>query len=165
MPLTHLWPSSLTGPGSSGDPYVLDITGRFPGGQLLSALRPATFPSLNGNPSAELCLDRDAFPQVFAAGLPYRQAAAAVAAQRPIGAAAFEEKSRAAAWKTAPSRYLIATADQIIPPKAQQFMAQRAGARTVKIDASHAITLTQPAAVAEQIAASAASHIWPGKPA
>jgi pimeloyl-ACP methyl ester carboxylesterase len=135
---------------------MLDITGRFPGGQLLPALRPATFPGANGSPGVELYLDRHMFPQVFAADLPYRRAAAAAATQRPISAAAFEEKSPAAAWKTAPSRYLIATADQIIPPEAQQFMAQRAGAHTVKMHASHAITLTQPAAVAEQIAAFAA---------
>jgi pimeloyl-ACP methyl ester carboxylesterase len=60
-------------------------------------------------------------------------------------------------WKTMPSSYLIATADQVIPPAAQRFMAQRAGARTVEIHASHAITLTQPAAVAGQISAAATS--------
>src|SRR5258708_27814654 len=81
---------------------VLDITGRFPGSQLLQALRPAAFPDANGRPGAELYLDRDAFPQVFAAHLPYRPSAAVAAAQRPITAAAFEEKSRTAPWKTTP---------------------------------------------------------------
>jgi hypothetical protein len=36
-------------------------------------------------------------------------------------------------------------------------MAQRAGAHTIEIRASHAITLAQPAAVAELIAAAAAA--------
>jgi pimeloyl-ACP methyl ester carboxylesterase len=123
----------------------------------VSALRPGTFPDVNDDPGVELYIDRAAFPQVFAADLPYRAAAVAAAVQRPITAAAFEEKSPSAAWKTTPSWYVIATADQLIPPEAQHFMAKRAGARTVEICASHAIALTQPASVAEQIAAAVTS--------
>jgi hypothetical protein len=37
---------------------------------------------------------------------------AAAAAQRPTTAAAFAEKSPAAAWNTAPGWYIVATADQ-----------------------------------------------------
>jgi pimeloyl-ACP methyl ester carboxylesterase len=33
---------------------AVDICGRFPGGQLVSALRPATFPDVNGDPGVEL---------------------------------------------------------------------------------------------------------------
>ena len=106
---------------------------------------------------AELYIDREAYPRVFAADLPSRPAMAAAAAQRPITAAAFEEKSPAAAWKTAPSWYIVATADQVIPPEGQQFMARRAHAHTIEIDASHAIALTQPVAVAGHIAAAASS--------
>ncbi|HEY6275682.1 MAG TPA: alpha/beta hydrolase [Streptosporangiaceae bacterium] len=137
---------------------VLDITGRFPGSQLLTALRLATFPGANGRPGVELYLDRDAFPQVFAADLPYCQAAAAAAAQRPITAVALEEKTPAAAWKTVQSWYVIATEDQVIPAGAQRFMAQRAGSHATEIHASHAVALTHPAAVAEQIAAASAPH-------
>jgi pimeloyl-ACP methyl ester carboxylesterase len=36
----------------------------------------------------------------------------------------------------------VATADRVIPPEGQQFMARRAGAHTIEIDASHAIALT-----------------------
>jgi len=136
---------------------ALDITGRFPGSQLMPALRPATFPGADGDPDVELYIDREAYPRVFAADLPYRCAAAAAAAQRPITAAAFEEKSPAAAWKTAPSWYIVATADQVIPPGGQRFMARRAGAHSIEIDSSHAIALTQPAAVAGHIAAAASS--------
>jgi pimeloyl-ACP methyl ester carboxylesterase len=136
---------------------ALDICGRFPGGQLMSVLRPATFPDVNGDPGVELYIDREAFPRVFAADLPYRAAAAAAAAQRPITAAAFEARSFSAAWKTMPTWYLIATADRLIPPEAQHFMARRAGARRTELRASHAVALTQPVAVAEQIAAAATS--------
>jgi pimeloyl-ACP methyl ester carboxylesterase len=140
---------------------ALDISGRFSGSQLVPALRPAPFPDVNGDPGVELYIDREAFPRLFAADLPYRTAAAAAAAQRPIAAAAFAEKSPAAAWKTTPSWYTIATADQVIPPEAQQFMAQRASAHTIEIRASHAVTLTQPAAVAELIAVAAAASTHP----
>ena len=140
---------------------ALDITSRFPGSQLMPALRPATFPGADGDPAIELYIDREAYPRVFAADLPHRSAAAAAATQRPITAAAFEEKSLAAAWKTAPSCYIVATADQVIPPEGQRFMARRAGAHTIAIPASHAIALTQPAAVAGHIAAAASSASRP----
>jgi pimeloyl-ACP methyl ester carboxylesterase len=136
---------------------ALDITGRFPGSLLMPALRPAAFPGIDGDPAIELYIDREAYPRVFAADLPGRLAAAAAAAQRPITATAFEEKSPAPAWKTAPSWYIVATADQLIPPESQEFMARRAGAHTITIPASHAIALTQPAAVAGHIAAAASS--------
>lgn len=142
---------------------ALDISGRFSGGQLMPALRPSSFPDVNGDTGVELYIDREAFPQLFAADLPHRAAAAAAAAQRPIAAAALAEKSPVAAWKTTPSWYTVATADQVIPPEAQRFMARRAAAHTIEIRASHAVTLSQPAAVAELIAlAAAASTRAPG---
>jgi pimeloyl-ACP methyl ester carboxylesterase len=134
---------------------ALDICGRFPASELISALRPAAFPDANGEPAVELYIDREAFPRVFAADLPDRTAAAAAAAQRPITAAAFSAKSPAAAWKTMPTWYLVATADRLIPPEAQHFMAQRAEAHISEFRASHALPLTRPVAVAEQIAAAA----------
>jgi hypothetical protein len=148
---------------------ALDITSRFPGSQLIPALRPAAFAGADGDPALELYIDREAYPRVFAADLPYRPAAATAAAQRPITAAAFEEKSPEAGWKTAPSWYIVATADQVITPEGQQFMARRAGAHSIEIDASHAIALTQPAAVAGHIAAAASSasrrrHDRPARP-
>jgi hypothetical protein len=73
---------------------------------------------------------------VLAADLPGRSAMSAAATQSPTTAAAFAEKSLAAAWKTAPSWYIVATADQVIPPEGQQFMARRAGAHTIAIPAS-----------------------------
>ena len=142
---------------------ALDITDRFPGSQLAPSLRPATFCGINGDPDVELYIDREAFPHVFAADLPGCTAAAAAAAQRPITAAAFEEKQQAAGWKQIPCWYVIATTDLLIPVEAQRFMAQRAGARTLEIHASHAIAMTQPAAVARQIAAAASAvrQAWP----
>jgi pimeloyl-ACP methyl ester carboxylesterase len=131
------------------------IIGRFPGSQLLQALRPATLHGATDGSSVELYLDREAYPRVFAAGMPRVEAAAAAASQRPIAADALEEKSPAAAWKTVRSWYVIATADQVIPWRAQRFMAERADTHATEIHASHAVPQTHPVAVAEQIAAAA----------
>jgi hypothetical protein len=43
------------------------------------------------------------------------------------------------AWKSKQSWYLVATDDRMIPPAAQRFMAQRAGAKLVENAGSHAI--------------------------
>jgi pimeloyl-ACP methyl ester carboxylesterase len=141
--------------------YALDVgesaldvvSGRFPGSRLLPTLRPATSPGINGDPAVELYIDPEAFPNVFAADLPRAVAATGAAAQRPITAAAFADKSRAAAWRKIRCWYVIATADQIIPVEAQRFMALRASADILEIHASHAVAITQPEAVAGQIAA------------
>ena len=55
------------------------------------------------------------------------------------------------AWRVKPSWYLIATEDRMIPLSAQRAMAQRAGATTVEVAASHAVYMSQPRAVAALI--------------
>jgi pimeloyl-ACP methyl ester carboxylesterase len=52
------------------------------------------------------------------------------------------------AWRTKPSWYLVATDDRMIPPAAQRFMAQRAGAKVAENAGSHAIYVSRPDAVA-----------------
>lgn len=133
----------------------LDVTERFPDSGLALALRPAAFPNGGSGHAIELYLKRDSFPAVFAADLPERVAAAAAVAQRPIAAAAFEERAPAAGWRTVPSSYLVASADQAIDPAAQRFMAWRARADTIEVAASHAVLLSQPAAVAAVIRSAA----------
>ncbi|MEU7834981.1 alpha/beta hydrolase [Nonomuraea sp. NPDC049129] len=130
---------------------VLNITGRFPDSLLGPALRPAVFRTGDGQEAVELYLKDDQFPAVFAADLPERLTSVAAVAQRPIAAVAFEQSSPSASWKSLPSWYVVATADQAIHPAAQRFMAKRAGADTIEVDASHAIALSQPAAVADHI--------------
>lgn len=58
----------------------------------------------------------------------------------------------AAAWRTVPSTYLVATQDTMIHPDTQREMAQRAGTVT-EIDAEHQVILSDPEAVAGLIAA------------
>jgi len=66
-------------------------------------------------------------------------------AQRPITAAALGEPSGEPAWRSIPFYFLIPTADRIIPPAAQRFMAERAGGVVVTVDdASHAVLVSKP---------------------
>jgi pimeloyl-ACP methyl ester carboxylesterase len=130
---------------------VLDVSARFPESPLVAALRPAVCSDGDGGSIVELYIDRDAFPAVFAADLSAPVAAVAAATQRPIAAAALEERASAAAWKTLQCWYVVATADRVIHPDAQRFMAARAAARPLEVDASHAIATSQPTLIANQI--------------
>jgi pimeloyl-ACP methyl ester carboxylesterase len=136
---------------------ILDLTGRYPDTLLSRALRPASFPLGEAGRGVELYLTTDRYRAVIAADLPEHLAAVAAVTQRPVAVAAFEEGPTVAAWRSLPSWFVIATADQAIHPDAQRFTADRAGADTIEVDASHSITRSRPAAVAEHIRAAAIS--------
>ena len=55
------------------------------------------------------------------------------------------------AWRSKPSWYLLVTDDRMIPPSAQRAMAERAGATVTEVPGSHAIYVSNPAAVAAVI--------------
>jgi pimeloyl-ACP methyl ester carboxylesterase len=71
--------------------------------------------------------------------------------QVPWGVDALAGPVTEPAWRGKPSWYLIATEDHMIPPSAQRAMAHRADATTVDVAASHAVYMSQPAAVAALI--------------
>jgi pimeloyl-ACP methyl ester carboxylesterase len=73
------------------------------------------------------------------------------AAQAPTAAAAFGETVSAAAWKTKPSWYLVATADRAIPPNLERAMAKTIKAKTVEIASSHVAMLARPQETANLI--------------
>jgi pimeloyl-ACP methyl ester carboxylesterase len=133
----------------------IEVVGRFPAAALAPALRSASRPGPTGEPVPEISIDPVAFPGVFGADLPPAAAAVASVAQRPVTAAVFEETSATAAWKRLPSWFVVSAQDQAIHPEAQRFMASRAGAATVELGASHAVALSQPAAVADVIRSAA----------
>ncbi len=95
-----------------------------------------------------LLLDKGKFPAAFAADLDPEQAAFMADAQAPWGLEALTGAVSTPAWKAKPSWYLVATEDRMIPPPAQRVMATRAGATVVEVAGSHAIYVSQPAAVA-----------------
>jgi pimeloyl-ACP methyl ester carboxylesterase len=98
-----------------------------------------------------LFLDRDKFASSFAADVDPEQAAFMADSQVPWGVDALSGTIDEPAWRTKPSWYLIATEDRMIPPPAQRQMSARAGSTVVEAAGSHAIYVSQPAAVAELI--------------
>ena len=98
-----------------------------------------------------LLLDKAKFAAAFAADVDAETAAFMAESQVPWGVEALTGVVNQAAWKSKPSWYLVAHDDRMIPPPAQQFMAQRAGAVVVGTPGSHAIYVSQPAAVAKLI--------------
>lgn len=130
---------------------ILDIIGRFPASALESALRPVTFPVVGQEAGTELAIDPDLFPTVFGADLPNEVTAAMAIAQRPAALDVFAVPAGTPAWRSLPSWSIVATSDQVVHPAAQRSMAERAGAYTIEIDASHSVAASHPDRVADLI--------------
>jgi pimeloyl-ACP methyl ester carboxylesterase len=107
----------------------------------------------------ELTLERDAFAEVYAGDLPAAAATDAARTQRPVAAAALEERARDVAWRSVPSWYLVTLEDRMVRPDAQRFMAHRAGARTTEVEAAHSVLRSHPEQVAACIRSAACA--WP----
>ncbi|SDY99330.1 Pimeloyl-ACP methyl ester carboxylesterase [Amycolatopsis xylanica] len=131
---------------------VFELSGRFPGGKL----GPDTTNVLVTQGKPELSIKPENFAEVFAADVPAETAAIMAVTQRPVAeqalGAAFDGVP---AWTKLPSWALIANHDNAIPAAAQEFMAKRASSQITRIDASHAVSVSQPGAVADVIIAAA----------
>jgi pimeloyl-ACP methyl ester carboxylesterase len=138
-----------------------ELAGRFPGNELGPALRPVPVSGPDGRTVDDLYIQQERFREVFAADVPPHVADLMAVTQRPIVADALEGKAARAAWKTVPSWTMVTLQDLAVPAQAQRFMAERAGSRTVEVDASHAVTVSRPSAIAELIDAAARATSWP----
>ena len=98
-----------------------------------------------------LFLDREKFHDSFAGDLSDEEAEFMADSQVPWGVDALAGTISEPAWRSKPSWYLVATEDRMIPPPAQRQMSERAGSTVVEVEGSHAIYVSQPAAVAELI--------------
>ena len=96
-------------------------------------------------------LSEDDFVDHFAGDVDPVQAKVMYAVQQPIAMSIFEEPMGVPAWKTLPSWYLVATADEALPPDAERLFATRMGATTVEIPSSHVAMVSHPSEVAELI--------------
>jgi pimeloyl-ACP methyl ester carboxylesterase len=102
-----------------------------------------------------LFLDRGKFAASFAADLPAAQTAFMADSQVPWGVDALGGVISEPAWRTKPSWYLVATDDRMIPPPVQRVMSERAGSAVTETPGSHAVYVSNPAAVAAVIAQAA----------
>ena len=133
---------------------VLDPT-RFPGG----LLGPATTverrfgnPNFPGGLDTDLYIATEHFAEVFGADLPQEVTRLMAFEQRPLSLSALTGVAAARpAWHDVPSWALVAEQDNAIPPAGQRWMAERAGATIGTIASSHAVMVSQPAAVTQTI--------------
>lgn len=121
-------------------------------GSLLGTVPPTPLAS-EGRPDAEgfVKLTRAGVRESFAQDLPEVERDALFAAQAPTSVKSLGGTVSSAAWKTKPSWYVVATDDHAIPPGLERTMAEKIGARTISIDASHVVMLSHPQEVADLI--------------
>lgn len=137
-----------------------DISDHFPG----STLGPALAPPVNlSDGGKDLYIKQERLPDQFAADLPLRKAQLMAVSQRPVTDAALHDKLQAPpAWKSTPSWFIYGSLDKNIVPKAHDFMAKRAHARSTVVipGGSHVVMISHPQAVAKLIedAVSAPRH-------
>lgn len=98
-----------------------------------------------------LFLDNAKFAASFAADVDHETARFMADSQVPWGVEALSGAVTQPAWRGKPSWYLVATDDRMIPPPAQRLMSKRAGSVVVEVKGSHAVYVSQPAAVATLI--------------
>jgi pimeloyl-ACP methyl ester carboxylesterase len=128
---------------------------QFPGGLLGPATtveRPFGNPNFPGGLDTDLYIAVPHFAEVFAADLPKDRIRLMAFEQRPLSLSALTGVATARpAWHDLPSWALVAEHDNAIPPDGQRWMADRAGATIGTVASSHAVMLSQPAAVTETI--------------
>ncbi|MFC8426586.1 lipase family alpha/beta hydrolase [Streptomyces sp. NPDC057236] len=137
---------------------ALELAAKYPGSRLTDdpdAPLPTALAAvpLGGGPTdVDTYIKPDKFSDVFLSDrLEADRAAALAARQRPAHVATSAEVTRAVAWKTIPSWYLVATDDRTIGTDNLRFMAERAGSTTVEVDAPHAVLETDPDEVTDLI--------------
>jgi len=137
---------------------LAQLVTKNPGTQITpDALIERPYPLADGGTGVDLYLKSEIFRSAFAADVPRQEASLMQATQRPFSVAAFTEASGVPAWHHVPSWYLVATADNAIPPVTQRFMAARAGATTTSVKSSHVPMQSQPEATTRLILRAAAS--------
>jgi len=96
-------------------------------------------------------LSEEDFVRHFAGDVDPVRAQVMYAVQQPLATSAFADVMGVPAWKTLPSWYLVAAADEALPPAAERQFAARMGAATIEIPSGHLAMVSHPAEVARLI--------------
>jgi pimeloyl-ACP methyl ester carboxylesterase len=96
-------------------------------------------------------LSEEDFVRHFAGDVDPVRARVMYAVQQPLATSAFGDVMGVPAWKTLPSWYLVAAADEALPPAAERQFAARMGAATIEIPSGHLAMVSHPAEVARLI--------------
>jgi pimeloyl-ACP methyl ester carboxylesterase len=119
-------------------------------GQLVASMK-AVSDDIKPTSDKFLFLDPAKFPADFAADLPKDVAEFMAISQAPVSAEAFSAKLPDVAWHDKPSYGIVATQDKALNPDLERWMYKRSGAKVTEVQASHAVYMSQPAAVAKVI--------------
>jgi pimeloyl-ACP methyl ester carboxylesterase len=95
------------------------------------------------------------FRETYAADVSAPDAQFMADSEQQLAEKAMATPLSAAAWRTKPSYAILTTQDHIVSPELQRWMYQRSGAKVTELSASHAVFVSQPAAVARVIEAAA----------
>ncbi|MBY5371247.1 alpha/beta hydrolase (plasmid) [Rhizobium sp. WSM1274] len=98
-----------------------------------------------------LLIDPAKFAADFGADLPKDQAEFMARSQMPVAVVATDAQVSVAAWHEKPSYAIVAKDDMTINPDLERWMYRRAGATVTEVEGSHAIYISQAAAVAKVI--------------
>ena len=69
----------------------------------------------------------------------------------------FNQKVEGTAWRSKPSRYIVAKNDRTVQPELERFLAKRMGAATYEVESSHVPMLSHPGMVLDVIRAAASA--------
>lgn len=127
---------------------ALENAGRFSGAKMNPDTTGVTLH--DGEP--ELRILPEHYQDIIAGDLPTEVTDILAVTQRGVFQQALTAELKGApAWKTLPSWAVVATEDNAIPTKAQEFMAERAGSHITRLAAAHIPSISQPDSVAEVI--------------
>jgi len=98
-------------------------------------------------------LPEDDFVNYFPADIDPVKSKVLYAVQQPLSVTAFSDVMTVPAWKSVPSWYLVAQADQALPPDAQRMFANRMSATIAEVSSEHLTMISHPADVVKLIEA------------
>lgn len=126
-----------------------------PLGALLEKYPSKAVPTFRPDAAGFLTIDPARFREIFAQDLPLVQTKVMAATQKPLANSAFGAITKAAAWRTVPSWFIVAQNDNVINPDLERFFAKRMGAKTIEIESSHVVFMSHAREVATVIESAA----------
>ena len=121
------------------------------GGLLAGGPPTAALANLSIDDKGFAWLPQDDFVGHFAADVDPADANVMYAVQQPLAATTLGDVMGAPAWRSLPSWFVVAQDDEAIPPDAERQFAQRMGATTIEVKASHVVMTSHPDEVADFI--------------
>jgi len=116
-----------------------------------SPVQPPGAAAIRPDKYGSLWIDRKMYADNFCQDLDKTEALTMAATQKPLSVTSFTDKITNAGWEKLPCWYQVSLEDRMIPPQAEQFMAQRMNATTISLPSSHASMVSHPEEIADLI--------------